>query len=71
MDERERELLTGMGNCYAACGADFESTVEMVANARRLPPAKVIETLEEIRQRDGASEEYRRLRARLPEGFPL
>lgn len=71
VNARERELLTGMGNCYAACGADFESTVEMVAGSRRLAPADVVATLKEIRERDGATEEYRALRSRLPAGFPV
>jgi len=33
---RERELMTGMGNCYASCHEDFEHTVEMVGDARGL-----------------------------------
>lgn len=71
MTPRERELLTGMGNCYAACGADFEGTVAMVAHARDLEPAEVLATLERLRRDHGAEGDYQRLRARLPREFPL
>ena len=71
MTPRERELLTGMGNCYAACHASFEETTEMVGNARRLKPEEVKSTLARIREKNSAEEEYRKLRSRLPEDFPL
>lgn len=71
MTPREKELLTGMGNCYAACGADFEGTVEMVANSRRLAPDQVRGLLEGMRARFAADPEYQSLRRRLPESFPL
>lgn len=71
MDARERELLTGMGNCYAACQEDFESTIRMVAHARDRDPEEVRATLAAIRDRDGTTEAYRTLRSRLPEDFPL
>jgi hypothetical protein len=71
VEPRDEELLTGMGNCYAACGADFESTVEMVAGARRLNPEEVRRRLERLREEHGHEPEYRTLRARLPDSFPL
>ena len=71
MTPRDRELLTGMGNCYEACGADFEGTVNMVAHARRRDPIEVRETLERLRREFGTSTEYRTLRDRLPESFPI
>ncbi len=60
-----------MGNCYAACGADFESTIEMVAGSRRLSPDEVRRRLERLRLEHGNEPKYRTLRARLPESFPL
>lgn len=71
MDASERELLTGMGNCFEACGADFEATVEMVAHARKLRPEEVKERLARLRQAHGEETEYLRLRGRLPPSFPL
>jgi hypothetical protein len=71
VDERERELLSGMGNCYAACHADFDATVGMVADARHLSPTTVLTMLRGLRERDGATEEYRRLRSRFPADFPV
>ena len=68
---RERELLTGMGNCYASCHEDFEHTVEMVGDTRGLTVDQVKRMLEEIRERYGADVEYQRLRGRLPKDFPL
>lgn len=60
-----------MGNCFEACGADFEGTIEMVAGARRLTKDEVIRMLERVRATDGATAEYRDLRARLPAPFPF
>jgi hypothetical protein len=71
MTPREKELLTGMGNCYAACSADFAETVEMVAGSRRLSPEQVVATLKHLGTSEGQSPEYRTLRARLPESFPF
>lgn len=71
VDDRERELLTGMGNCYEACGADFEGTVEMVANSRRRTPSEVKETLARMRAEYRSDPDYQTLRRRLPESFPL
>ena len=71
MDPRERELLTGMGNCYEACGADFNGTVGMVADSRRRTPEDVKQTLAAMAQRYAADPEYRRLRERLPSSFPF
>jgi hypothetical protein len=68
---RERELLTGMGNCFAACGRDFEGTVDMVAEARQRTPEDVKSTLAEMRAKYGRDTDYLALRARLPASFPL
>ena len=71
VDARERELLTGMGNCYEACGADFEGTVDMVANSRRREVSEVKETLARMRESYHTDPDYQALRRRLPESFPL
>lgn len=71
VDARERELITGMGNCYEACGEDFEATVGMVSQSRHRTPEDVKETLGAMAKRDGDDPEYRRLRARLPSDFPF
>ena len=71
MNETERELLTGMGNCYEACGADFEGTVDMVANSRHREIREVKETLERMRESYRNDPDYQTLRRRLPESFPL
>lgn len=68
---RERDLLTGMGNCYAACGEDFTHTVGMVAGARGRAVEEVEATLAEMRARYGGDPEYQDLRKRLPAEFPL
>ena len=68
---RERELLTGMGNCYASCHEDFEHTVEMVGSARGLTVDEVKRMLEDIRGKYEAHVDYQRLRGRLPKDFPL
>jgi hypothetical protein len=68
---REEELLTGMGNCYEACGADFEETIGMVAQARGLAPDLVKSMLRSMRERFGKEPAFLRLRARLPAEFPL
>jgi len=60
-----------MGNCYSACGADFENTVRMVANARGLTENKVKEILERLKKLYGGEEEYVKLRNRLPKDFPM
>ena len=71
VNPRERELITGMGNCYAACGKDFEATVGMVAESRRRTREDVKLTLSEMKQRFGRDPDYRALRSRLPDAFPL
>jgi hypothetical protein len=71
MDSAERELLTGMGNCFEACGGDFETTVGMVAHARRLTPAEVKDRLARMRRLYGEESEYLALRGRLPSSFPF
>jgi hypothetical protein len=68
---RERELLTGMGNCFEACGADFAGTVDMVARSRHLAPEEVRTMLAALKATDGGTPEYERLRGRLPASFPL
>lgn len=71
MNERERELLTGMGNCYHACEEDFEATVGMVADARHRTAEDVRATLAEMCEKYGRDPEYLELRRRLPASFPL
>jgi hypothetical protein len=68
---RERELLQGMGNCFAVCGEDFEGTTRMVASARGLEQDEVIQTLKIMRKNYGGDQDYKELRTRLPEDFPL
>ena len=71
MTPRERELLQGMGNCYEACHADFEDTVRMVGSGRDLSPEEVKTMLTRLKEKYGQDEEYKALRSRLPEDFPL
>jgi hypothetical protein len=71
VDARERELLTGMGNCFEACGADFEGTVEMVASSRRRTPDDVKATLAQMKEKYHGDSDYQALRGRLPAEFPL
>jgi len=60
-----------MGNCYEACHADFDGTIEMVASSRHRTTADVVETLKQMRNQYGADPDYQRLRARLPADFPV
>ena len=69
MTPKEVELLTGMGNCFEACHADFDGTVEMVAGSRDLEPLAVKALLRAIRERDRSDPTYVRLRRRLPSEF--
>lgn len=71
LSPRERELMTGMGNCYASCHENFEHTVEMVGDARGLTVDQVKMMLEDIRQMYGNDSDYQKLRGRLPKDFPL
>jgi hypothetical protein len=71
VDARERELLTGMGNCFEACGADFEDTVGMVAGSRGREPEEVKATLARMKDTYGRDPDYQTLRRRLPDSFPL
>ncbi|MCI4349635.1 MAG: hypothetical protein L3J93_05415 [Thermoplasmata archaeon] len=71
VNPRERELLTGMGNCYEACQDDFEGTVGMVAGARSLTREAVLLLLDSMRTRYSKDEDYVALRNRLPPEFPL
>jgi hypothetical protein len=58
-----------MVNCYHTCHADFEGTVSMVGSARNLSPEEVKEILTRLKQEGGA--DYKELRSRLPDAFPL
>ena len=69
MTPSERELLQGMVNCYNTCHADFEDTVGMVGSARGLSLEEVKEILTRLREAGGT--EYKELRSRLPDTFPL
>ena len=60
-----------MGNCYAACHADFEETLEMVGGTRGLSSEDVKAMLVAIRIKYGGDDEYRSLRSRFPESFPI
>ncbi|MGA8603663.1 MAG: hypothetical protein WB788_01165 [Thermoplasmata archaeon] len=71
MDPNERELLTGMGNCFEACGADFDDTVGMVADSRHRSREDVKETLASMARRYSLDSDYRKLRDRLPPTFPF
>jgi hypothetical protein len=71
VNPRERELLTGMGNCFEACHADFEETIEMVANNRGRTTEDVKQTLHRMRGEYGTDSEYQRLRRRIPAEFPI
>jgi hypothetical protein len=71
VDARERELLTGMGNCYEACGEDFEATVGMVADSRHRTREDVKQTLAAMAKQYGADPDYQKLRGRLPPIFPF
>ncbi len=71
MTPKEYELLKGMGDCYRACHADFERTVEMVAGNRGLDPEDVKQILFSLKARHGSEADYRALRERLPGDFPI
>lgn len=71
MTPKERELLTDMGNCYAASHAGFEETLEMVCNPRGLSAEDVKAMLIAIRMKYGRDRDYETLRSRFPESFPV
>jgi transposase len=71
VNPRDRELLTGMGNCYEACHEDFEHTIEMVAGNRHRTPGDVMENLRQMREQFATDPEYQRLRGRFPADFPV
>jgi hypothetical protein len=71
VDARERELLTGMGNCYEACGEGFEATVGMVADSRHRTREDVKDSLANMAGRYRDDPDYRTLRARVPASFPF
>jgi hypothetical protein len=60
-----------MGNCFEACHADFDQTIEMVAGNRHRTPEEVKETLRQMRDRFASDPEYQRLRGRFPADFPI
>jgi hypothetical protein len=60
-----------MGNCYEACGADFEGTVQMVAHSRHRTVEDVKSTLARMRAQYRTDPEYQKLRQRLPDSFPI
>jgi hypothetical protein len=68
---RELELLKGMCNCYAYCGANFEETVGMVSGARGLEVEDVKQILKGIKELHGNEREYLELRKRLPKDFEV
>lgn len=68
---KELELLQGMRNCYSACHANFEGTVEMVGEARGLEPDEVEQMLIHIKENSSTEKEYKELRAQLPKEFPF
>ena len=67
----EKELLTGMGNCFEACHDDFEATIGMVSGARGRTADDVIAALRRMRGRYGDDPEYLALRQRFPAEFPV
>ncbi len=71
MDPVDRELLEGMGNCYAACHEGFEETIRMVSGSRGRTAEDVIATLRRLRNECAPDAEYRRLRLRFPSDFPV
>jgi hypothetical protein len=71
LSPRDKELLEGMGNCYSACGDDFDNTVSMVAGARGRTTEDVKETLQRLAKESAGENEYRTLRSRLPTEFPF
>lgn len=60
-----------MGDCYAASHADFEETLEMVCNPRGLSAEDVKAMLVAIRMKYGRDREYKTLRSRFPDSFPV
>jgi hypothetical protein len=60
-----------MGNCYEACHADFEGTIEMVADSRHRSRDDVKATLHSMSKAYATDPEYQKLRARLPPDFPF
>ena len=60
-----------MGNCYAACGADWEDTVGMVSSSRHRTPDDVIATLRQMAAKYGSEKDYQALRSRVPAAFPF
>jgi hypothetical protein len=60
-----------MGNCYAACGENFEHTVEMVASSRGRTTEDVKQTLTRMAERYASDPDYHALRERVPASYPF
>jgi len=60
-----------MGNCYEACGEDFEATIGMVSDSRNRTPDDVKQTLASMARRYAADPDFQKLRRRLPPSFPF
>ena len=71
MNDKELELLTAAGNCYNTCLEDFDRTMEMISRWRGYTPEEVIEILRDVRKKYGQTDEYKKLRDRFPEEFPV
>jgi hypothetical protein len=71
VDPTDTELLEGMGNCFAACHADFAETIRMVSRSRGRAAEEVIAALRRMRRDAGRDPDYVRLRARFPAEFPV
>ncbi len=68
---KERDLLVDMENCCAASHADFEETLEMVCKPRVLSAEDVKAMLVAIRTKNGRDGDYKTLRSRFPDSFPV
>ncbi len=60
-----------MGICYGASYGDFEETLEMVRNLRGPSADDVKAMLVAIRMKYGRDREYKTLRSRFPNSFPV
>lgn len=60
-----------MGNCYEACGENFDRTVEMVADSRHRTPEDVKGSLADMARKYGRDADYQELRRRVPPSFPF
>ena len=60
-----------MGNCYEACRASFEDTLEMVAGNRQLTVEQVLGMLASMKRSYAGQDDYESLRRRVPTAFPV